>query len=291
MPAPPVCPSCGAIGRPGAERCELCGTAYAGADDAVRAAEADADVCPTCGAANPPGARYCNQCGRELATAPSPPPAAPLRPASDSAPGRRAIGLIGLGLAIVAGLYGATLWSQQRAADAPPSAGDAIAAADPIPDGPTPPLPPVNQAQADAFEAQETADGWYEAGRFYLTAAFEARETNPVQSAQWARRAVENFERSLEIAPDPDVQLAVAEASQFDPSTPMRPVTELQSLLAAYPDHVGANLMMGERRLLIGRLDSARVSFERVLALTEPGDPVRERAEVALATVAAQTSG
>ena len=288
MPDSPVCPSCGAIGRPGSERCTLCGTAYDGAE-----AVADAPVgepCPTCGAVNPPGARFCNQCGRELAAVASPPPAAS-RPAPDSAPGRRALGLIALGLAVVAGLYAVTLWSQQRSADAPPLAEDPIAAADPIPDGPTPPLSPVNQPQADAFEAQDTAEGWYESGRFYLTAAFEARETNPVQSAQWARRAVANFERSLAIAPDPDVQLAIAEASQFDPSTPMRPVTELQSLLAAYPEHVGANLMMGERRLLIGRLDSARVSFERVLALTEPGDPVRERAEVALAAVASQTSG
>ena len=286
----PVCPSCGAIGHPGAERCELCGTAFSD-----EGAVAEAERCPTCGAGNPAGARFCNQCGRGLAaTAGSPPAVAshpPSQPPTDSAPGRRALGLIGLGLAIVAGLYGATLWSQQRNADAPPIDDDPIAAADPIPDGPTPPLSALNQPQADAFEAEGTAEGWYESGRFYLTAAFEARETNPVQSAQWARRAVANFERSLEVAPDPDVQLAIAEASQFDPSTPMRPVTELQSLLAAYPDHVGANLMMGERRLLIGRLDSARVSFERVLALTEPGDPVRERAEVALAAVVSQTPG
>ena len=296
MPDSPVCPSCGAIGRPGADRCELCGTAYADAEAA--AAAGGAEACATCGAVNPSGARFCNQCGRELAAPASSPPAVADRPTAvadrptaDSAPGRRALGLIGLGLAIVAGLYGATLWSQQRSADAPPLADDAVAAADPIPDGPTPPLSAVNQPQADAFEAEGTAEGWYESGRFYLTAAFEARETNPVQSAQWARRAVANFERSLEVAPDPDVQLAIAEAAQFDPATPMRPVTELQTLLETYPDHVGANLMMGERRLMIGRYELARESFERVVSLTDPGDPVRERAELALATVATQTSG
>ena len=117
------------------------------------------------------------------------------------------------------------------------------------------------------------------------------RVDDPAVGAGELSRAVEDFEKSLTIAPDPDVQLAIAEAAQFDPATPMRPVTELQSLLDAYPDHVGANLMMGERRLMIGRYELARESFEKVVALTEPGDPVRERAELALASVSSQTSG
>ena len=290
----PVCPSCGALGRPGAERCELCGTPYAASADAP----VESEPCPACGHANPPGAAFCNRCGAALTEASAvgrpgapgaPPPAAPSLTAS-SAPGRRALLVISAGLAVVVGLYAITLVSE-RGATPDRTEEEAVAPADPIPDGPTPALPEVNQRQADALEAEGTAEGWYEAGRFYLTAAFEARQTDPVASAQWARRAVADFERSLEIEPSADVQLAVAEASQFDPATPMRPVTELQSLLARYPDHVGANLMMGERRLQIGRLDSARASFERVVALTEPGTDYRARAEQALATVAAQSAG
>ena len=192
---------------------------------------------------------------------------------------------------MVVGLYAITLWSESRTPEQSDPAAAELAEAPPIPDGPTPPLPEANQAQVDDLEEADTAESWYEAGRFYLTAAFEVRETDPVRSAQWARRAVEAFELSLEKEPDPDVQFALAEASQFDPATPMRPILELRSLLESYPDHVGANLMMGERRLQIGRLDSARVSCEKVLALTEHGDPLRVRAEQALAQVAAQTAG
>lgn len=250
--------------------------------------------CTSCGHLNPPKAAFCNRCGSALASTPDVEPSAEVAVRASSAPGRRALALIGAGLAVVVGLYAVTLWSESRAPAEPAPADAEIAelpAAQPIPEGPVPPLPEVNQTQVDALVAEDTAESWYEAGRFYLTAAFEARETDPVRSAQWARRAVEVFEVSLEKAPDPDVQFALAEASQFDPSTPMRPVLELRSLLESYPDHVGANLMMGERRLQIGRLDSARVSFERVLALTAPGDPLRARAEEALAQVATQISG
>jgi cytochrome c-type biogenesis protein CcmH/NrfG len=82
-----------------------------------------------------------------------------------------------------------------------------------------------------------------------------------------------------------DVRFALAEASQFDPSDPMRPVTELQAVLNADPSHVGANFLLGERRFLIGRIDSARVSLQRVLALAPEGDPIRARAQEVLAAI------
>ena len=286
MSTPPVCPSCGAAGRPDSDRCDLCGTSFRESDALD---ERGAVPCLACAHLNPPGAAFCNQCGTAITAVETPAVTAPA-PASSSAPGRRALVLIGAGLAVVVGLYALTLWSESRTPEPAPAESAELPAADPIPDGPTPPLPEANQAQVDELIAADTAEGWYEAGRFYLTAAFEVRETDPVRSAQWARRAVEVFENSLEKEPSADVQFALAEASQFDPATPMRPVLELRSLLESYPDHVGANLMMGERRLQIGRLDSARVSFEKVLALTQPGDPLRARAEEALAQVAVQTA-
>ncbi len=171
--------------------------------------------------------------------------------------------------------------------DSAPSADEqAVGPAQAIPDG-APPLPDSLQTAADRFAAEGSADGWYESGRYYLTAAFESSQTNPTSSVRWARRAIQDFEQSLALEENPDVRFALAEASIFDPSNPMRPIQELQAILTEAPNHVGATLMMGERRLMIGRYDSARVALERVVALTQPGDPLRVRAEDALASIPA----
>ena len=287
---PTACDSCGAAVRDGADVCDLCGTAA----DAPPETEGGV-VCGQCGHAAPPGSRYCNACGELLvASARTPRRPADVHPAPaaderqrSSAGARRAFAVAGVGLAAVVALYGATLLSADRPADvADPFSGGSedLGQAEPIPDG-TPPLPDTLQASADAFAAQETAAGWYESGRYYLTAAFNASQTDPTSSVQWARRAIEDFERSLALDESADVRVALAEAAAFDPSNPMRPVQELQAALAADPQNVAAHFLMGERRLLIGRLDSARASFDRVLALAPPGDPLRERARSALLAV------
>lgn len=293
-----ACLSCGAALREGAERCDLCGTpagATGAASDPPAAASPVATAvprfCTACGQENPVGARFCNACGAALAVAAPALPSASAepapRPASDV--GRQALALVGIGLAVVVGLYGLSVWSEGRvtptgSADGGPVATGDLPAASAIPDE-TPALPDSAQAAADALEAQDTAESWYESGRYYLTAAFQSTQANPVASAQWARRAIVNFERSLALVPDPDVRLALAEAATFDPSNPMRPVQELQGLLDAFPDHPGGNFLLGERRLLIGRLDSAAVSFRRALAAAEPGDPVIARAQQGLQAV------
>ncbi|MEO0557010.1 MAG: zinc ribbon domain-containing protein [Bacteroidota bacterium] len=291
MSTPPVCPSCGAIGRPGSERCELCGTAF------TDSAELDGILCPSCSHVNPAGAAFCNQCGATLALVEPPPAEAPpVSERASSAPGRRALALIGTGLAVVVGLYAITLWSESRTPESTVEATAPLPEATPIPDG-TPPLPEANQAQVDALEGANTAEGWYEAGRFYLTAAFEVREINPTQSAQWARRAIADFERSLALQEDADVRLALAEALRFDPSTPpMRPIEEVQRILDAEPDHAAATFLLADLRLMRASFqpewaDSARVSFERVIELTQPGDSLRARAQRALAQVPAPSAG
>ena len=320
-----ACLSCGAALPAGAQRCDLCGTP-AGRPGAVEPEAAGAPpaeatsapapsaprYCNACGQPNPADARFCNACGAPLAPVTGAPHAgglpdvAPVAPVAATPPavaaaatrppsdvGRQALALVGLGLAVVVGLYGLSVWSEGRvapsgSADGGPVAGaaDGLPAAAPIPEG-TPALPDSAQADADAFEREDTAASWYESGRYYLTAAFQSTASDPVASAQWARRAIANFERSLEIEPDPTVRLALAEAATFDPSNPMRPVQELQGLLEDHPDHPGGNFLLGERRLLIGRLDSAAVSFQRALAAAEPGDPVIARAQQGLQAVEA----
>jgi hypothetical protein len=197
--------------------------------------------------------------------------------------GRKALSAVGIGLAAVVGLYAvSTLRSDDPVALEAGAPAEDVGPAAAIPDGPPPPLPSDDQAEVDDLLTRGGAGDLFEAGRFYLTSAFQTRQTNPTSSVQWAREAVRLFEASLAIEPNPDVRFALAEASQYDPADPMRPVLELQAVLADDPEHVGATLMMGERRFMIGRVDSARISFERVLALTQAGDPLRARAEEAL---------
>ena len=283
-----ACASCGAAVRDGAAVCDLCGTPAAGLPDEGGAA------CSRCGHANPPGSRFCNRCGERLEegeaprrTPPRPGPPVPEGAPASSAGAKRAFAVAGLGIAAVVALYGATLLSADGAdpgAEAAAGGAAGLGPAQDVPEG-APPLPDTLQAAADAFAARGTGEGWYESGRYYLTAAFNAAGTDPTASVQWARRAIQDFERSLEQGEDADVRVALAEAAAFDPSNPMRPVQELQAALAADPDNVAAHFLMGERRFLIGRLDSARVSFERVLDLAPPGDPLRERARTALLAV------
>ena len=286
-----ACPSCGASVRAGAAVCDLCGTPVA-----TPPAAGGGAVCERCGHTNPPGSRFCNRCGERLdeaavAAAPQRPP----RPAAESGGGggagassagaKRAFAVAGLGLLAVVALYGATVWSADEPAPvAEGGAGQDVGPAEAVPEG-TPPLPDSLQAAADGFAAQGTGAGWYESGRYYLTAAFNAAERDPTASVQWARRAIADFEKSLETGESADVRVALAEAAAFDPENPMRPVVELQAALEADPRNVPAHFLMGERRFLIGRLDSARASFERVLELAPPGDPLRERARTALLAV------
>ncbi|MEM0961305.1 MAG: zinc ribbon domain-containing protein [Bacteroidota bacterium] len=313
-----ACFSCGAALSEGAETCDLCGTEVAITPEPAGGVPSTPGVLPTdgeasftagvsryctnCGHRPPEGSAFCNVCGTEMVAAPAgkvpapPKPARVLAPAEmpegadkrpSSAVGRRALAVAGVGLLVVLGLYGITLLSD-RQEPAPSPQQPPIAEAQPIPDE-VPPLPDSLQAIADEFASRETAEGWYESGRYYLTASFETTQTNPTASVQWARRAVADFERSLEIEDDPQVRVALAEASTFDPTNPMRAVEELQTVLTADPTNVDANFLLGERRLMIGRVDSARAAFERVLAAAPADSPIRQRAEEALASL--PTSG
>lgn len=209
------------------------------------------------------------------------------RPPSDA--GRRGLAVVGIGAVLVVGLYLLTVLAP-RPDPAPADPQAEVGQAAPIPPG-APPLADSLQAAADQFAGLGTADGWYESGRYYLTAAFNAVQTDPTSSVRWARRAIEDFDRSLTIADDPRVRVALAEAATFDPSDPMRPIQELRTVLDADPDNLDATYLLAERRLMIGRVDSARVAFERILDIAPPGAPVRERAAAALASMDGTTDG
>ncbi|WP_420457568.1 double zinc ribbon domain-containing protein [Rubrivirga sp.] len=291
-----ACGSCGARLADGAEACDLCGTPAGDDVTGVGAVPVDADgarVCAACGHANPSGARYCNNCGAPLPVAAArPEPASPPGPAArpPSAAGRRGLIVVGVGLAAVVGLYLVTLMAPRPEPTPAPDPQAEVGQAPPIPDG-APPLADSLQAAADQFAGLGTADGWYESGRYYLTAAFNAVQSDPTSSVRWARRAIEDFERSLALDDQPRVRVALAEAATFDPSDPMRPIQELRTVLDADPDNLDATFLLAERRLMIGRVDSARVAFERIVELAPPGAPVRQRAQAALASLDAAPAG
>lgn len=298
-----ACDSCGASVPSGAAVCDLCGTpvtatAPADAPTPDRVSAGLGEACPHCGHTAPPGSRFCNACGEPLpvdtedAVVLPPPDAAAsgpaARPSSDA--GRRALMVVGIGAGLVIGLYLLTVFAPRPEPSAPADPQAEVGQAAPIPDG-APPLADSLQVAADRFAALGTADGWYESGRYYLTAAFNAVQTDPTSSVRWARRAIEDFEQSLALADDPRVRVALAEAATFDPADPMRPIQELRTVLETDPDNLDATYLLAERRLMIGRVDSARVALERILELAPPGAPVRQRAEAALATIGSASGG
>ena len=148
--------------------------------------------------------------------------------------------MVGIGAALVVGLYLLTVYAPRPEPTPVPADPQAeVGQAAPIPDG-APPLADSLQSAADQFAALGTADGWYESGRYYLTAAFNAVQSDPTSSVRWARRAIEDFERSLAVEDQPRVRVALAEAATFDPSDPMRPIQELRTVLDADPNNLDA---------------------------------------------------
>jgi hypothetical protein len=268
-------------------------------------------ACATCGHLNPAGARFCNQCGATLAgtrpaapASPEPPAAhagpapAPAKPAAPAAavapglppagaaarppsdPGRRALTLVGLGVAAVLGLYLITQSSRQA-----PSPPDPSAAADqPRLTAAPAALPDSLRDRVAALEDEGTPASLDDAGGLLYRAAAALPPDDP-QRAALAQQAVDLYERSLDLEDDPDVRVNLAVAALLDPRNPMRAVQELQAVLTAHPDHVEANFNMGLMRMQIGRLDAAAESFRRVIALTRPDDPVHRQATEALAAV------
>lgn len=274
--------------------------------------------CGVCGHLNPAGSRFCNRCGATLGAAqaaaelrrreegapvgaeppapheaPGGPAAVPVevvpvggdpaaavtveRPPSD--PGRRALLYVGLALAVVLGLYLLTQASRRSEPEA-----TAASAEQPRLTAAPAALPDSLSEQVARLEDEGTATSLDQAGGLLYRAAAVLPPEDP-QRAALAQQAVDLYDRSLALEEDADVRVNLAVAALLDPRNPMRAVEELQAVLNTSPDHVEANFNMGLMRMQIGRLDAAAASFERVIALTPPDDPVHRRATEALAAV------
>lgn len=330
MTSPTACPECGAALTPGAAHCDLCGLPLAASaeapaptEEAIGTEEAAAataavvpDVpppapgqCPVCGATNALDARFCNQCATPLAAAPlvAPEPEPPAvdpgvvevaaatpagRPPSD--PGKRALALVGVGLAAVVVLYALTQLSNRPApAQAPPPSTTAAPVPQTTPSAAAPaPLvsvPDSLQDRVEGLQDENTAASWNEIGRVFYRLS---RQTDGEARAAFAQQSVDAYDRSLALADDPDVRTNLAAAALHDPRNPMRAVQELQAVLSNDPDHAEANFNMGLLRMQIGRYAQAAESFQHVLAQTTPEEPLHTEAQRALDVAArAQTAG
>ena len=261
--------------------------------------------CTTCGHVNPPWSRFCNQCAAPLAAVAAtagpeaaspaviPPVAVPVvepalpgavaggeRPPSD--PGRRALLIVGIGIAAVVALYFVTQASQGP----PASESEATAATGDAPRLTPAPvaLPDSLRAQVARLEDEGTAQSLDDAGGLLYRVAAGLPPEDP-QRAALAQQAVDLYDRSLALQDDPDVRVNLAVAALLDGRNPMRTVQELQAVLTQDPDHVEANFNMGLMRMQIGRLEEAAASFQKVIALSPPGGPMHQRATEALAAV------
>ncbi|MEM8601205.1 MAG: hypothetical protein AAGF99_14895 [Bacteroidota bacterium] len=141
------------------------------------------------------------------------------------------------------------------------------------------------EAQTALAEVTQTAAAWATVGTLWLD---HIPQVGPEQQAPVALSAIDAYQRSLEIEDDPDVRVNLALAYQYDPSTPMGTVEQLQTVIEGHPDHPEANFNMGLMRARIGRIDQAIESMERVIAVTDHDNPVHQRAELELAQLRGQ---
>jgi hypothetical protein len=223
----------------------------------------------------------------------------PGRPSS--APGRRALWLVGFGLLAVLVIYVATTKrgdsvTTPASADLPDDDGAPASETPTLDPGLVAELPLPDSLRADALavanlvegaRTANTAAAWDDAGRIYLSLA---RRASPDLRPTLAQQAVAAFSRSLEIEENPDVRTRMVSAYRYDPGATMQPVLQLQRVLTDSPNHPEANFQMGELRLQINRLDSAVASFERAAANAPEGSVLQRDAQM-MAERARQAAG
>jgi cytochrome c-type biogenesis protein CcmH/NrfG len=106
-----------------------------------------------------------------------------------------------------------------------------------------------------------------------------------VKSAQRAARA---YEKALELDPDNlDVRTDLGVAYLNDPSSPMLAIQNTNQVLEADSNHVQANFNKGVMLAQIGRTQEAVRLFEKVIQLSDPGEPAHERAQQILGQLGA----
>ena len=143
--------------------------------------------------------------------------------------------------------------------------------------------------QEEIAESVQTALAWADAGSLYLAHMLRAQGPDRATYAQLSATA---YEKSLAIdSTDLDVKTDLATAYLNDQQNPMRAVATVKEVLTKDPDHVRANFNYGLMLAQINRIDQALEQFQKVVGLTDPSDPVHQRAEQELARLQAEQGG
>lgn len=83
-----------------------------------------------------------------------------------------------------------------------------------------------------------------------------------------AQQAIAAFEQSLELNPVNDtVKMALAAAYVDGTSQPMQGIQLLLGITREQPNHIQANLMLGQLAIRSGQMDKAQERFEKVLSI------------------------
>lgn len=83
-----------------------------------------------------------------------------------------------------------------------------------------------------------------------------------------AQQAIAAFEQSLELNRDNDtVKMALAAAYVDGTSQPMQGIQLLLGITREQPNHIQANLMLGQLAIRSGQMDKAQERFEKVLSI------------------------
>ncbi|HEY9177998.1 MAG TPA: tetratricopeptide repeat protein [Flavipsychrobacter sp.] len=91
---------------------------------------------------------------------------------------------------------------------------------------------------------------------------------SPSVRAWAAQQAIAAYEQSLEVNPDNDtVKMALAGAYIDGTSQPMQGIQLLLGITREQPDHIQANLMLGQLSIRSGQMDKAQERFEKVLSI------------------------
>lgn len=94
------------------------------------------------------------------------------------------------------------------------------------------------------------------------------RSTQSPSVRSWALdQAISTYEMSMKLNPDNDTVIMALAACYIDgTSQPMQGIQLLRNITQENPDHIAANLMLGQLSIRSGQMDKAAERFEKVLS-------------------------
>ncbi|GAB5517758.1 MAG: zinc-ribbon domain-containing protein [Rhodothermales bacterium] len=144
--------------------------------------------------------------------------------------------------------------------------------------------------QEEVAQATNAPVDWERAGML-LFEWMDALPNSAIKTAV-AQRTITAIERVLQERPnDLDLRATLGWAALYDPSNPMRAITETNAVLEQDPNHVQANFNRGQMLLQIGRVDEALAQFEKLLTIVEPTSATHQQVSALITQLQNADSG